>query len=158
MNESLDPVKQLEDLRRAYNLCEKERDEFKRILNDVPLLKRHKMPDTRSGTTRKLTVGAYESYVTVNFFDNSQPGEVFILIGKQGSTLGGMVDQLGTMASVMLQYGIPWERIQAKWLGTKFEPHNDTHSSLLDAYAKNIAAMISDFGGNPAEGCSWKRP
>ena len=78
-------------------------------------LKRLHLPPDRRGVTRRIKhSGELDIYVTVNFFPAGHPGEVFIKIGKEGSTLAGLVDMSAVLMSVMLQYGIPWEYVARK--------------------------------------------
>lgn len=115
---------------------------------------RKRLPNTRSGHTRKVIVGNFESYITINYYDNGQPGEIFITIAKQGTTIGGLCDGVAQLASLLLQVGIPWAVIKEKWVHMRFEPNDYNYSSLLDAFAHNISDMISTWGGEEDKGHS----
>ena len=101
---------------------------------------RRKLPNTRRSVTRKEQCGL-EYYVTVSFFEDGSPGEVFIKIAKNGSTLAGMCKAVAVTISIALQYGVPWEVLRRKYTGTKFDPSTDNHTSLLDAIAATITEV-----------------
>lgn len=113
---------------------------------------RIKLPDTRSGFTRKETCGAYEFYVTVSFYDqgdlSSLPGEVFIKIAKEGSVLAGMCDALATTISLALQHGVPWKVLRDKYMHTRFEPSGSNAAgihfpSIVHAIACTVDEIIA---------------
>src|SRR5207237_718169 len=68
---------------------------------------RRRLPDTRRATTHKFDVAGHEGYITVGLYDDGTPGEVFITMAKEGSTIGGLMDTIATLVSVALQYGVP---------------------------------------------------
>ncbi len=104
---------------------------------------RKRLPETREGITRKASVGKMEYYVTVNFYpDSATPGEVFIKIAKEGSTIAGFVDALAITISVALQHGVKWSILGEKYLQTIFNPRDDENSSLIDGIAKTISSII----------------
>ncbi len=110
---------------------------------------RHHLPETRASVTQRVEhINDLDIYVTVGFFENNQPGEVFIKIAKEGSTLGGFCDSLAIMMSILLQYGVPWDRVGKKLRHTKFEPVNkDGHSighSIIDAVDTILILKGSD--------------
>lgn len=83
-------------------------------------------------------------YVTVNFFDDHQPGEVFVQLGKHGSELSGMIDALAVTISISLRYGVPWSVLSDKYRHTRFgQPEAEGgYSSILDGIAKAIDGMV----------------
>lgn len=85
-----------------------------------------KLPDTRKGTTHKFSVNGSEGYITFNLYDDGRPGEMFIVMAKEGSTLSGLMDVLATTASIALQHGVPLTTIIKKWQNQKFEPSGFT--------------------------------
>lgn len=104
---------------------------------------RERLPEERIGLTRKCRVGQFKYYLTVNFFEAShRPGEVFIKIAKEGSTVSGLVDALAVTLSIALQYGVPWGVLGRKYVKTIFEPRDDKHSSLVDSIASEIDLAI----------------
>jgi ribonucleoside-diphosphate reductase alpha chain len=89
---------------------------------------RRRLPDERRSITHKFRVGEQEGYVTVGLFEDGSPGEVFITISKEGSTIRGLMDSLAVMTSLALQYGVPLENLAAKFKSVRFEPHGFTAS------------------------------
>jgi ribonucleoside-diphosphate reductase alpha chain len=83
---------------------------------------RRHLPATRHSLTHKFSVGGHEGYVTVGLFDDGQPGELFITMAKEGSTIGGLMDTIGTLTSMALQYGVPLSALVTKFAHMRFEP------------------------------------
>lgn len=105
--------------------------------------RRRKLSETRLGITRTALVAQLKYYVTVNFYDDTaDPGEVFITIAKEGSTVAGLIDALAITISIALQYGVPWKTLGQKYLQTIFDPRDDRASSLVDGIAKTITEVI----------------
>ena len=103
-------------------------------------------------------VGMWKGYLTIGFYDNDQPGEVFIKISKQGTSVSGLCDIIAVQASMMLQHGFTWKQIADKWLHTRFEPHgvgynNEEFTSLMDCIAKAGSEVISTRGGREDKDC-----
>jgi hypothetical protein len=73
-----------------------------------PRLKRNRLSDTRRSLAHKFEVGELEGYITVGFYDDGRPGEVFVKTAKQGSTISGLVDTIAVLTSMALQYGVRW--------------------------------------------------
>jgi ribonucleoside-diphosphate reductase alpha chain len=104
---------------------------------------REKMPVERASVTHKFSVGGHEGYITVGMYDDGRPGEVFIKMAKEGSTLSGVMDGLALTVSLGLQYGVPLKVFVDKLLNTRFEPSGITPnpnirfvSSVLDYIAR----------------------
>jgi ribonucleoside-diphosphate reductase alpha chain len=100
---------------------------------------RRRLPDERPSITHKFRVGEQEGYLTVGLFDDGTPGEVFITISKEGSTIRGLMDSVAVLISLALQYGVPLEDLVRKFRGVHFEPQGFTDnpdlpqaSSLVD--------------------------
>ena len=100
---------------------------------------RQRLPDERASTTHKFSVGGSEGYITVGMYEDGRPGEVFIKMSKEGSTLSGVMDGLALTISIGLQYGVPLKVLVDKLINTRFEPSGFTEnpeirmaSSLLD--------------------------
>ena len=114
-------------------------------ISSKPLRKR--LPDTRKSVTHKFEIGEQEGYITVGLYEDGKPGEVFIQIAKQGSTLDGLMDALGILVSMTLQYGVPLSALVNKFIHTKFEPsgftsnNNITHASSIIDYIFTWLAM-----------------
>jgi ribonucleoside-diphosphate reductase alpha chain len=87
---------------------------------------RRRLPDTRASITHKFDISGYEGYITVGLFEDNTPGEVFVTMAKQGSTVGGLMDTIATLVSLNLQYGVPLEAIVRKFEHMRFEPSGMT--------------------------------
>ncbi len=83
---------------------------------------RRHLPATRRSLTHKFSVGGHEGYITVGLFEDGKPGELFITMAKEGSTIGGLMDTIGTLTSLSLQYGVPVEAMVNKFAHMRFEP------------------------------------
>ncbi|MDR1145900.1 MAG: vitamin B12-dependent ribonucleotide reductase [Verrucomicrobiales bacterium] len=101
---------------------------------------RRRMSDTRVSITHKFDIAGHEGYITVGLFDDKQPGEVFITMAKEGSTIGGLMDALGTMVSLSLQYGVPLEALVKKFAHTRYEPSGFTRNPDIP-----MAKSITDY-------------
>jgi ribonucleoside-diphosphate reductase alpha chain len=104
---------------------------------------REKMPVERASVTHKFSVGGHEGYITVGMYEDGRPGEIFIKMSKEGSTLSGVMDGLALTVSIGLQYGVPLKVYVDKLLNTRFEPSGITAnpkirfvSSVLDYIAR----------------------
>jgi ribonucleoside-diphosphate reductase alpha chain len=83
---------------------------------------RHRMPDTRMSLTHRFEIAGHEGYITVGLYEDGQPGELFITMSKEGSTIGGLMDTVGTLTSIALQYGVPLQSLVKKFAYQRFEP------------------------------------
>ena len=83
---------------------------------------RRRLPATRQSVTHKFSVGGHEGYITVGLFEDGAPGELFINMAKEGSTIGGLMDVIGTETSMCLQYGVPLQVLTEKFSHMRFEP------------------------------------
>jgi ribonucleoside-diphosphate reductase alpha chain len=99
---------------------------------------RRRLPDTRSAVTHKFDVAGHEGYLTVGLFENGQPGELFITMAKEGSTIGGLMDSIGTLTSLALQYGVPLEALIKKFAHQRFEPSGFTKNPDI----RNASSII----------------
>jgi ribonucleoside-diphosphate reductase alpha chain len=95
-----------------------------RKANGQPL--RRRLPDTRAALNHKFDIAGHEGYLTVGLFENGQPGEMFITMAKEGSTIGGLMDSIATLTSMALQYGVPLEALVKKFSHQRFEPSGFT--------------------------------
>ncbi|MDP2948283.1 MAG: hypothetical protein Q8P22_01940, partial [Chloroflexota bacterium] len=89
---------------------------------------RRRLPDERRSITHKFAVGEQEGYLTVGLFDDGRPGEIFVKIAKEGSTVSGLMDAVALMTSVAMQYGVPLEDLTRKLKNTRFEPYGRTNN------------------------------
>jgi ribonucleoside-diphosphate reductase alpha chain len=125
---------------------------------------REKMPTERASVTHKFSVGGHEGYVTVGMYEDGRPGEIFIKMSKEGSTLSGVMDGLALTVSLGLQYGVPLKVFVDKLVNTRFEPSGITAnpnirfvSSVLDYLARWLGGRFisADYlklnGAAPAE-------
>jgi len=100
---------------------------------------RRRLPETRRAVTHKFSIADHEGYLTVGLYDNGQPGELFVTMAKEGSTIGGLMDTIGALTSMALQYGVPFETLVRKFAYQRFEPSGFTRnpdirqaSSIID--------------------------
>jgi ribonucleoside-diphosphate reductase alpha chain len=105
---------------------------------DQPI--RHRMSDTRMSLTHKFEIAGHEGYITVGLYEDGQPGELFIHMAKEGSTIGGLMDTVGTLTSVALQYGVPLESLVKKFAYQRFEPSGFTKNPDI-----RNATSITDY-------------
>jgi ribonucleoside-diphosphate reductase alpha chain len=89
---------------------------------DGPSAVRRRLPDERHSLTHHFSVGGQEGYVTVGFYEDGLPGELFIRMAKEGSTVSGLMDSFATAVSLALQYGVPLRVLCDKFSHTRFEP------------------------------------
>jgi ribonucleoside-diphosphate reductase alpha chain len=101
---------------------------------------RRRLSDTRTAVTHKFDIAGHEGYLTVGLFDDRQPGELFITMAKEGSTIGGLMDSIGTLTSMALQYGVPLEALVKKFAHQRFEPSGFTKNPEI-----RNAASITDY-------------
>jgi ribonucleoside-diphosphate reductase alpha chain len=83
---------------------------------------RERLPETRPAITHKFEIADHDGYIVVGLYEDGRPGEVFLKIGKEGSTLGGLLDCIGILTSVALQHGVPLETLVDKFSFVRFEP------------------------------------
>ena len=102
---------------------------------------RRRLNDTRESITHKFNVAGHEGYLIVGLYDDGRPGELFITMAKEGSTIGGLMDSLGTAVSVALQYGVPVESLVTKFAHQRFEPMGMTTNADIP-FAKSLVDYI----------------
>jgi ribonucleoside-diphosphate reductase alpha chain len=119
-----------------------------------PRAQREKMPAERASVTHKFSIGGHEGYITVGMYEDNRPGEIFIKMSKEGSTLSGIMDGLALTISLGLQYGVPLKVFVDKLVNTRFEPSGITAnpnirfvSSVLDYIARWLGGRFisSDY-------------
>ena len=101
---------------------------------------RERLPDTRHSVTHKFSVGGLDGYVIVGLYPDGRPGEVFLNVAKEGSTVGGLLDTIGILASLCLQYGVPVESLARKFERTSFPPSGETTNVEIPD-----ASSLSDY-------------
>ena len=107
---------------------------------------RRRLPNTRCSVTHKFNIAGHEGYLTVGLYEDGMPGELFITMAKEGSTIGGLMDSLGTAVSVALQYGVPVESLVNKFAHQRFEPGGMTTNADIP-FAKSLVDYIFRWMG-----------
>ncbi len=106
----------------------------------VPAPYRRRLPDERRSITHKFNVGGHKGYIVVGTYTDDTPGEIFIVMAKQGSTIGGLMDSFATSVSLSLQYGVPLDVLVRKFTNTRFEPSGFTTNPEIP-----MARSIMDY-------------
>jgi len=101
---------------------------------------RHKLPDERKSITHKFDIGGHEGYLTVGLYEDGQPGELFVTMAKEGSTISGLMDAFATQTSYALQFGVPLKFMVDKFTHMRFEPSGFTKNPEIP-----IAKSIVDY-------------
>ncbi len=109
--------------------------------SEAPRPFRRKLPDERRAITHKFSVGGHEGYLTVGLYDDGMPGEIFITMAKEGSTVSGLMDSFATAVSLALQYGVPLKVLCDKFSHTRFEPSGWSSNPEI-GYAKSLMDYI----------------
>jgi ribonucleoside-diphosphate reductase alpha chain len=102
---------------------------------------RHRLPEERASLTHKFSIAGHEGYITVGLYPNGQPGEIFIRMAKEGSTVSGLMDSFATAVSLSLQHGVPLKVLVEKFAHTRFEPSGWTGNEQI-GFAKSIMDYI----------------
>jgi ribonucleoside-diphosphate reductase alpha chain len=102
---------------------------------------RRKLPDERKSITHKFSIAGHEGYITVGMYEDGKPGEIFLVMAKEGSTISGLMDAFATSISMALQYGVPLEALVEKFSHVRFEPSGFTKNADIP-YAKSITDYI----------------
>ncbi len=110
-------------------------------LNAPPRAVRHKLQEERASITHKFKVGDHEGYITVGLYPDGEPGELFITMAKEGSTVSGLVDSFALAVSIALQHGVPLKLLCEKFAHTRFEPSGWTSNPDI-GFAKSIMDYI----------------
>ena len=110
-------------------------------LNAPPRAVRHRLPEERASITHKFSIAGHEGYITVGLYPNHQPGEIFIRMAKEGSTVSGLMDAFATAISLALQHGVPLKVLCEKFAHTRFEPSGWTGNEQI-GYAKSLMDYI----------------
>ena len=109
--------------------------------NGPPRAVRHRLQEERASITHKFSIAGHEGYVTVGLYPNGQPGEIFIKMAKEGSTVSGLMDAFGVSVSMALQHGVPLKVLCEKFAHTRFEPSGWTGNEQI-GYAKSLMDYI----------------
>jgi ribonucleoside-diphosphate reductase alpha chain len=121
------------------------------VLEYPTLANRQKMPRTRESVTHRFNVGGFEGYLTVGLFDDGRPGEIFMKMSKEGSTLSGMIQAYCRAFSLALQFGLPLREAVDRFKGMRFEPMGMTDNpdipeclSVIDYIARYLEHTFLD--------------
>ena len=109
--------------------------------NAAPRTVRHRLPEERASLTHKFSIAGHEGYITVGLYPNGQPGEIFIKMAKEGSTVSGLMDAFATAISLSLQHGVPLKVLCEKFSHLRFEPSGWTGNEQI-GFAKSIMDYI----------------
>ena len=119
---------------------------------------RRRLPDERQSITHKFRVGEQEGYMTVGLFEDGTPGELFINVSKQGSTVSALMDTIAKLTSYSLQYGVPLSDLASKLKGSRFEPSGPTGNqqipiatSIVDYIFRWLELKFGDHGGTAVQ-------
>lgn len=121
-------------------------------MTTVAAPRRESLPGTRRSVTHKFSIGGHEGYLTIGLFPDGRPGEVFIKMSKEGSTLSGLIQGFCRAFSLALQHGLPVAQAAERFRGMRFEPMGPTGnpeipeaSSILDYLARYL---IANYGAS----------
>jgi ribonucleoside-diphosphate reductase alpha chain len=123
------------------------RDSGKAQAAVAPQPVRRKLNDERSALTHKFSIAGHEGYLTVGLYEDGQPGEIFLRMAKEGSTVSGLMDTIATMTSIALQYGVPLKALVDKFSHTRFEPSGFTNNREIPI-AKSVMDYVFRYLGN----------
>ncbi|MCB0308478.1 MAG: vitamin B12-dependent ribonucleotide reductase [Bdellovibrionales bacterium] len=102
---------------------------------------RRRLPDERTAITHKFSIAGHEGYITVGLYEDGKPGEIFLVMSKEGTVVSGLMDSYATAISMALQYGVPLEVLIHKFSHTRFEPSGMTHNKEIP-FAKSVVDYI----------------
>jgi ribonucleoside-diphosphate reductase alpha chain len=107
---------------------------------ETPRLARRRLPDERASITHKFSIGGHEGYMTVGMYEDGTPGELFVVMAKEGSVVSGLMDGFATSVSMALQYGVPLKVLVEKFSHTRYEPSGFTGNPDIP-----IAKSVTDY-------------
>ena len=128
-------------------------------LESSPAVRQH-LPDERRALTHHFSIAWQEGYLTVGVYEDGLPGEIFITMAKQGSTISGLMDSFATAVSLALQYGVPLEVLCSKFTHVRFEPSGWSGNPKI-GYAKSIVDYVSggsNGNSSPVTRANCSRP
>jgi ribonucleoside-diphosphate reductase alpha chain len=120
-------------------------------------VQRRKLPDERKSITHKFSIGGHEGYIIVGMYEEGMPGEIFIKMAKEGSTLSGFMDGLALSISIGLQYGVPLKPLVDKLMNTRFEPSGFTENASI-RYASSVLDYIARWLGGKFLSLEYLKP
>ena len=139
-----------EEKRPAGTEAPEQRDLFARA-------QRRKLPDERKSITHKFSIGGHEGYIIVGMYAEGPPGEIFIKMSKEGSTLSGFMDGLALSISIGLQYGVPLKALVDKLINTRFEPSGFTENPAI-RYSSSVLDYIARWLGGRFLSSEYLKP
>jgi ribonucleoside-diphosphate reductase alpha chain len=107
---------------------------------EAPRAVRRRLPDERRALTHKFSIAGHDGYLTVGMYEDGKPGEIFLVMAKEGSVVSGLMDCFATAVSLALQYGVPLQVLVDKFSHVRFEPSGFTNNSEIP-----IAKSIIDY-------------
>ena len=122
-----------------------EKDNVTRLEDYRPM--RRKLDDERQAFTHKFSIAGHEGYLTIGMYQEGDPGEIFLKMAKEGSTISGLMDTIATMTSIALQYGVPLKALVDKFSHTRFEPSGFTNNKEIPI-AKSVMDYVFRYLGN----------
>ena len=129
------------DTRNAAGAQAEVREVVREVVKVIETPKRRKLPDERHAITHKFDVAGHEGYITVGMFEDGTPGEIFLVMAKEGSTISGFADAFAQAISYALQYGVPLQALVDKFSHARFEPSGMTKNPEV-RFAKSIVDYI----------------
>jgi ribonucleoside-diphosphate reductase alpha chain len=129
------------DTRNVGGAATEVREVVKEVVKVVERPQRRKLPDERHSITHKFDVAGHEGYITVGLFEDGTPGEIFLVMAKEGSTISGFADAFAQAISYALQYGVPLQTLVDKFSHSRFEPSGMTKNPEV-RFAKSIVDYI----------------
>lgn len=146
------------------SLAEGEKEEKKPASAEAPeqrdlfiRAQRRKLPDERKAITHKFLIGGHKGYIIVGMYEEGTPGELFIKMSKEGSTLSGFMDGLALSISIGLQYGVPLKAIVDKLTNTRFEPCGFTENPAIP-YSSSVLDYIARWLGGKFLSSEYLKP
>jgi ribonucleoside-diphosphate reductase alpha chain len=118
---------------------------------------RRKLPDERRSITHKFSIGDHEGYIIVGMYEEGTPGEIFIKMAKEGSTLSGFMDGLALSISIGLQYGVPLKALVDKLTNTRFEPSGFRENPAI-RYSSSVLDYIARWLGGKFLSSEYLKP
>jgi ribonucleoside-diphosphate reductase alpha chain len=136
-----DGSKRTQPLNTGKNSLEKATEAVASIAAVDERMQRRKLPDERQSITHKFDIAGHEGYITVGMYEDRTPGEIFVTMSKQGSTISGLMDSFATAISFALQYGVPLQFLVDKFSHMRFEPSGFSKNPQIP-YAKSIVDYL----------------
>jgi ribonucleoside-diphosphate reductase alpha chain len=117
------------------------------VKNGPPAAVRRKLPDERQSLTHKFSIAGHEGYIHVGLYETGEPGEIFVKMAKEGSTISGLMDSFATAISLALQHGVPLRLIVDKFSRTRFEPYGFTENPDIPRASSIMDYLFRYLGG-----------